>query len=209
MSDVKTVTHIEELQTDPNNANIGTLRGSQLLEKSFSTYGAGRSILVDRQGLAIAGSKSLEMATEQGLPVKVVQSRGDKLVVVQRIDLDLTDPHTRALAYLDNRASEMGLEWDGKQLEQDLSRGVPFGAMFSQEELDALLVVDEAIECQVTHHMEGESQKAQWDRFIAEVDRLYPEIPRYSRVDYVPGARVDAWVKVQLQRLADEPPAEI
>ena len=38
---------LKSLKPDPKNANVGTERGSALLEKSLREYGAGRSILLD------------------------------------------------------------------------------------------------------------------------------------------------------------------
>ena len=45
--------------SDSRNANKGTERGLALLDKSLRQYGAGRSILVDKNGRVIAGNKTL------------------------------------------------------------------------------------------------------------------------------------------------------
>jgi hypothetical protein len=128
------------LQPDPHNANKGTPRGRGLLEQSLRQYGAGRSILADRNGVVIAGNKTLETASEIGLPLRVVETDGSELVVVQRTDLDLErDPDARAMAYADNRVAEVDLEWDVEQLEADRAAGVNLEAFFLPEELDALL----------------------------------------------------------------------
>ena len=47
---------INELIPDPKNANKGTKRGNQLVERSLREYGAGRSILIDKHGKIIAGN---------------------------------------------------------------------------------------------------------------------------------------------------------
>jgi len=39
------------------NANRGTERGTSALESSLELYGAGRSILLDKNGIIIAGNK--------------------------------------------------------------------------------------------------------------------------------------------------------
>jgi hypothetical protein len=49
---------LADLTPDRKNANKGTPRGSQMIEDSFRQYGAGRSILIDKNGLIIAGNKS-------------------------------------------------------------------------------------------------------------------------------------------------------
>jgi hypothetical protein len=62
-------------------------------------------------------------------------------VAVQRTDLDLDDDTgtARKLAYYDNRASQVGLDWDTEQLLADLTAGVDLSAMFRKDELDELL----------------------------------------------------------------------
>ena len=63
-------------------------------------------------------------ARKLGLPVRVVESTGDELVVVRRTDLALEEgDRARRLAYADNRSSELGLEWDLEQLLRDLEAG--------------------------------------------------------------------------------------
>ncbi len=130
------------LKLDPHNANRGTDRGRRAVADSLAECGAGRSILVDRDGTVIAGNKTLEAAQAMGLPVRVVESSGDELVVVQRTDLvldDAEDQRARRLAYLDNRAGQLGLEWDTDQILADLEAGVDFEGLFDGAELNALL----------------------------------------------------------------------
>lgn len=130
------------LKPDPHNANKGTDRGRKAVVASIEECGAGRSILVDRDGTVIAGNKTLEAAQAMGLPVRVVESSGDELVVVQRTDLvldDAEDQRARRLAYLDNRAGQLGLEWDTDQILADLEAGVDLEGLWDDAELDALL----------------------------------------------------------------------
>lgn len=88
-------------------------------------HGAGRSVLADRYGLVVAGNKTVEQARKLGLPIQVVQTDGQTLVVVQRRDLDLQkDPAARALAVRDNRIGEIDLEWDGEVLKALSAQGV-------------------------------------------------------------------------------------
>ena len=81
------------IKPDPRNINKGTQRGRGLLEQSLREYGAGRSVLTDKHGTLIAGNKTHEVATEIGLPVRIIETDGNELVVVQRTDLDLTTDH--------------------------------------------------------------------------------------------------------------------
>jgi DNA modification methylase len=105
---------LSDLRADLANANKGTERGNQMLEDSLQSCGAGRSILIDRNGIIVAGNKTAEVAGQVGIEeVIVVPSDGRRLVAVQRTDLDLSDPASKArlLATYDNRTSELNLEW--------------------------------------------------------------------------------------------------
>ena len=140
MSSVNQPTSDDGLGLDPANANKGTERGRTLVAASLQECGAGRSILADRDGTVIAGNKTLEAARKLGLPVRIIDSAGAELVVVRRSDLKLgSDERARRLAYLDNRTSELGLDWDIEQLLGDIEAGVDLGGVFSEEELSELL----------------------------------------------------------------------
>ena len=130
----------DDFQLDPANANRGTDRGRELVAASLEECGAGRSILADRDGVVIAGNKTLAAAKQLGLPVKIIETDGSELIVVRRSDLLLgEDEKARRLAYLDNRASELGLDWDTEQLLADLQGGVDLSGIFDKAELDELL----------------------------------------------------------------------
>lgn len=117
---------IKNLKPDEHNANEGTERGQRVLEDSLRRYGAGRSILLDKKGRIIAGNKTHAEAGQMGMEnVTIVETDGTELVAVKRMDLDLEkDPKARELAYADNRAAEVGLSWDPKQIMDDLKNGV-------------------------------------------------------------------------------------
>jgi DNA modification methylase len=131
-----------QIKPDERNANKGTARGRELLRKSLREYGAGRSILADRDGRLIAGNKTYEAAQELGLPVRVVEANGDELIVVKRNDLDLSERtgKARELAYADNRVAEIDLEWEAEQLAADLEAGIDLGELgFGERELKDIL----------------------------------------------------------------------
>lgn len=131
------------LKFDEHNANKGTERGKELLEQSVTELGAGRSILSDKNGQIIAGNKTLAAAQKAGLKMRVVTANRDELVVVQREDLDLSDPsgEARRLAYLDNRVAELDLAWDASQIAEDAAAGMDFDSLgFLDKELQSLLI---------------------------------------------------------------------
>jgi len=136
----KQITDIADLTPDAKNANRGTERGRYMIEQSLRKLGAGRSIVVDADGQVVAGNKTLEAAAELDLPVRVVRTNGQELVVVQREDWHLdADGPAREYAYADNRASEIGLDWDPAQVALDLDAGLDLSDMFREDELQAVL----------------------------------------------------------------------
>jgi DNA modification methylase len=131
---------LADLTPDPKNANKGTPRGMRMLANSLKTYGAGRSILVDRHGVVLAGNKTFEQAKALGLDIRVVDVDGKTLVVVRRTNLDLaTDPEARQLALADNRVGEINLEWDPQLLETFAADGIDLRALWTPQELERLL----------------------------------------------------------------------
>jgi hypothetical protein len=137
------VAKVTDFTPDPQNLNKGTERGVYMVEESLTRYGAGRSIVVDKNGIVLAGNKTQQAAIDLGIEdALVVETEGDKLVVVKRNDLDLLNDPKRAREYsiADNRASEVGLEWDADELAAlALDDTIDLGAFFRGDELDAIL----------------------------------------------------------------------
>lgn len=133
---------LSELKPDQNNANKGTERGVYMLQRSLGEYGAGRSILIDRDGNIIAGNKTVEQAADLGIDeVIVVPTDGRTLVAVQREDLDLYDgDKARLLAYYDNRTSEVDLAWEAEQLLADQAAGVDLSGLWHEGELEKIIM---------------------------------------------------------------------
>ena len=139
-SAVRPIRQLSDLTPDPKNANRGTARGRTLLAESLRVNGAGRSILTDKHGRVIAGNKTLEQARALNLPIRVVETTGDELVVVQREDLDLVDdPRAQQLAIADNRIAEVDLDWDLDVLRHLRTEGTPLDDHWTPDELDRLL----------------------------------------------------------------------
>ena len=137
----KQIKTIADLTFDNLNANVGTEYGTGMLEDSLRTYGAGRSILADKNGKIIAGNKTAEMAGQIGIEdVEVVQVDGNRLVVVQRTDLDMDkDIRARELGIVDNRSGEVNLGWNPDALKQLAESGVNLEKFWSKEALRKLV----------------------------------------------------------------------
>ena len=184
---------LSDLTPDRSNANRGTERGRYALEASLRKYGAGRSILLDREGRIIAGNKTAETAADVGIDdVIIVPTDGRQLVAVQRTDLDLDSKEARELAYADNRVGQLDLDFDPEQILADLAAGVDLAQFWRQDELDELLaaigVEDSA--ASVSHE---QARATLAERFL---------IPPFSVLDARQGywqARKSAWLALGIQ----------
>jgi len=134
---------ISDLKLDAQNANVGTQRGDYMLEQSLGDYGAGRSIVLDRDLNVIAGNKTLQKWAEMGAEevVLIPNDGGKTLIAVYREDLDLysdEDKRGRLLAYMDNMVSKHNLKLDASQILGDVSEGLDLSTMFFDDELAQL-----------------------------------------------------------------------
>lgn len=106
-------TNVEQLIPDNKNFNKGTEFGQHLIEESLRKFGAGRSILLDKNNRIIAGNKTIENAAIVGLEnVIIVETDGNQIVAVKRKDIDLDSAKGRELALADNATSKANLAWD-------------------------------------------------------------------------------------------------
>lgn len=104
---------ISDLKLDDKNFNKHTEFGMGLLEKSLKQFGAGRSILIDKDNNIIAGNGIVEAAGQAGLEkVKIVETTGDEIVAVKRTDVSLNSRKGREMALADNATAAADLEWD-------------------------------------------------------------------------------------------------
>lgn len=162
MSKRNEITSTKDLKFDAQNPNSGTQRGDYMLELSMQQTGVNRSVVVDKNGVLVAGNKATGKILEQGLvspeDIVVVKTRGEKLVVVQREDWDIyKDAQARLYSYLDNQAALVGIELTGDYLEQHEAQGVDFSTFLYPEELEALFGKRSGAEG------EGIDPEAEWD----------------------------------------------
>jgi DNA modification methylase len=91
------------------------------MEKSLSKFGAGRSILIDKNNRIIAGNKTTENFGELGLEdVQIVETDGKTLIAVRRNDIDLDTPEGREFALADNQTAKSNIDFDFDYLESEL-----------------------------------------------------------------------------------------
>ena len=104
-----TTESVYDFQPDAKNPRIQSAKGKELLRKSLKELGAARSIVVDRDNNVIAGHGTVQAAKEIDLTkTRVIETTGDELVVVRRMDIGPDDLEKRmALNLADNAASDM------------------------------------------------------------------------------------------------------
>ena len=128
--------HIGNLKPDPRNARKHTPRNVGMIESALREVGAARSIVVDEDGVILAGNATVEAAAAAGIGrVLTVDADGDTIVAVRRTGL--TPEQKTKLALYDNRTAELA-DWDAGVLES-LADEVDLPGLFFDDELDRIL----------------------------------------------------------------------
>lgn len=100
-----------EITFDKKNYRKHSEQNKKRIRKSLTECGAGRSVLVDKDGCLIAGNGVFEQAEKMGIKTRVVETDGSELVVVKRTDIGTDDDKRKLLALADNATSD-SVEWD-------------------------------------------------------------------------------------------------
>ena len=104
---------IKDIKLDDRNFNLGTQKGRRLLNKSIDEFGTGRSILVDKNNVIIAGNKTFQAFKRTTNPeLEIIETTGDELIAVKRNDIDINTDKGRGLAFADNHVAETNLCFD-------------------------------------------------------------------------------------------------
>ncbi len=105
-----------EIKKDKRNYRVHTDENKQLISKSLTELGAGRSILLDNQQGIIAGNGVFEQWGDR--PIRIIETDGKELIALKRKDLAPDDPKRQKLAFADNYTSDTS-KWDTELLELD------------------------------------------------------------------------------------------
>lgn len=131
------ICHVRDLTPDPANRRAHNPRNLGMVVDALHQVGAARSIVIDEDGVILAGNGVSEAAAEAGITkVQVVDADGSTLVAVRR--KGLTAEQKRALALYDNRTGELAT-WNFEQLESDKTAGMSLQPFWNPEEEAALL----------------------------------------------------------------------
>lgn len=107
-----------QITFDKKNYRKHSEQNKKRIRKSLTECGAGRSVLVDKDGCLIAGNGVYEQAEKMGIKTRIIETDGTELVVVKRTDIGTDDPKRKTLALADNATSD-GVEWDVEMLQAD------------------------------------------------------------------------------------------
>lgn len=108
---------ITDYHFDNQNINKGSEYGSSLLNKSIAETGMGRSVLVDKNNILIAGNKTAEAAGQLGIEEVIeIETTGKQLVVVKRTDLDINTTIGAKAKILDNTVSKHNYREDAEMV---------------------------------------------------------------------------------------------
>lgn len=128
---------VSELTPDPRNVRTHDERNLEIITASLMDLGAARSIVVDEDGVILAGNATVSSAQRAGINrVRVIDADGTELIAVRRSNL--TPEQKQRLALIDNRAAELA-EWDTAALAALIDDGVEVDDLWSDDELATLL----------------------------------------------------------------------
>lgn len=127
---------MEEIKFDKRNYRLHNNENKRVIKKSLKELGAGRSIVVDKDGEIIADNGVYEQAKKLGIKTKIVETDGSELVVVKRTDLATGDDKRKKLALADNAASDTS-EWAEELLREDWTPEVlaDFGVVLPETDI--------------------------------------------------------------------------
>jgi hypothetical protein len=138
------ITHLGDLTSDPANLRRHTPRNVGMVEQALREVGAARSIVIDEDGVVLAGNATIDAAAAAGIErVQVVDADGNTIIAVRRTGL--TAAQKTRLALFDNRATDLsdfdpallaGLAADAPDLLDGLWRDDELAALLNTEPVD-------------------------------------------------------------------------
>ena len=94
------------IKLDKRNYRVHSQKNKDLIKKSLTELGAGRSVVIDSEDTLVAGNGVFEQAQKIGMPTKIIETDGTELIVVKRTDLKTDDEKRKKLALADNSISD-------------------------------------------------------------------------------------------------------
>lgn len=108
---------LKDIKFDRRNYRIHSQKNKDLIKKSVEECGFGRSIIVDSEN-EIIGGNGLVSSIPKDTKIKVIETKGDELVVVKRTDLKTGDEKRKKLGIYDNSTTDTS-EFNMDLLQED------------------------------------------------------------------------------------------
>jgi hypothetical protein len=195
---------IKDLIPDNKNFNKGSEFGNALIEKSFRKFGAGRSILIDKNNRVIAGNKSLENFSSIGLEdVQIVDSDGTKLIAVRRNDIDLDSQEGREMALADNATAKANIVFDAEVVEAELGEAicVEWGLPQTTKDVDYSILEDEDVEEQLKDMTNGVKKAIQVEFEAEHYEEAYSLVKFWRERGAYVGGMIMEYLKAEKDKI--------
>ncbi len=114
---------VSDISLDNRNYRKHSEKNLKLIRDSLRELGAGRSILIDRDNMIIAGNGVFQQANALGIPIKIIETDGSKLIAIRRKDLSSEDERRSLLAISDNKTSDES-SFDLRMVLEDFDKAI-------------------------------------------------------------------------------------
>jgi hypothetical protein len=191
----------KDLIHDDKNFNKGSEVGAELIKKSFSKFGAGRSILLDKNNRIIAGNKSVEFSGIDD--VQIVESDGTKLIAVKRTDIDLDTPLGREMALADNASAKANIVFDAELIEAELGEAicVEWGMPQNTKDIDYSILDDDDVEDQLKDMTNGVKKAIQIEFEAEHYEEAYALVKFWRERNAYVGSMIMEYLKAEKEKL--------
>lgn len=190
-----------ELIADDKNFNKGSENGAEMIRKSFEKFGAGRSILLDKNNRIIAGNKSVEFSGIED--VLIVESDGTQLIAVKRTDIDLDSPQGREMALADNASAKANIVFDAELIEAELGEAVcvEWGMPQSTKDIDYSILDDDDVEDQLKDMTNGVKKAIQIEFEPEHYEEAYQLVKFWRERGAYVGSMILEYLKAEKEKL--------
>jgi len=190
-----------ELIADDKNFNKGSENGAEMIRKSFQKFGAGRSILLDKNNRIIAGNKSVEFSGIED--VLIVESDGTQLIAVKRTDIDLDSPQGREMALADNASAKANIVFDAELIEAELGEAVcvEWGMPQSTKDIDYSILDDDDVEEQLKDMTNGVKKAIQIEFEAEHYEEAYALVKFWRERNAYVGSMIMEHLKAEKEKL--------
>ena len=136
---------IKDLKQDERNYRKHNKKNLDLIKKSVSEVGLGRSVVIDNENEIVCGN-GLVSTLDKNTPIKVIETDGSELVVVKRTDLKTNDEKRKQLAIMDNSTSDSSeFDLDSLQADFDVEQLQDWGLDVEFESLEEQEIIEDEV----------------------------------------------------------------